>query len=179
MLIICSNVIKGKQEYIMKKLTIISVLAALTFNVWQVQAATVEVLFTEPKSFSDIRSGDENSHFFKKNVFYNLKKVIIKLAKDLPEEQTLKIEFTDIDLAGDIDMFNTQLIRVVKSMYPPRLAFNYQLIAKDKTVIKQGEENIRDSAFMVHGSLRYKNEALGYEKQLLEKWFKATFIKPD
>lgn len=166
--------------HIMKTSSIVaSILIFLVSTFGLAQAATVEVLFTEPKNFSDIRSGDENSHYFKKNVFYNLKKVITKLAKDLPEEQTLKIEFTDIDLAGDIDMFNTQLIRVVKSMYPPRLAFNYQLIAKDKSVIKQGEENIRDSAFMVHGSLRYKNEALTYEKQLLEKWFKATFIKSE
>lgn len=159
----------------MKKITIISILTTLlSLSSLPVQAASVEVKFTEAKKFADIRSGEENHHQFTENVFYNIEKLITKLAADLPEEQVLKVEFTDIDLAGDIDMFNARLFRVVKNMYPPRLAFNYQLIAKDKSIIKQGEENIRDTTFMVHESLRYKNEALGYEKHLLEKWFKAT-----
>lgn len=156
-----------------------SILISLVSTFGLAQAATVEVTFTEPKSYADMRAGEQNSHQFKKDVFYNIEKLLTKLAEDLPEEQVLKIEFTDIDLAGDIDMFDARLFRVVKSMYPPRLAFNYQLMAKDKSVIKQGVENIRDTAFMMHESLRYKNEMFGYEKQLLEKWFKTTFINKE
>lgn len=153
-----------------------SILIFLVSTFGLAQAATVEVTFTEPESYVDMRAGEKNSYQFKKDVFYNIEKLLTKLAAGLPEEQVLKIEFTDIDLAGDIDMFDARLFRVVKSMYPPRLAFNYQLLSKDKSVLMQGDENIRDTGFMMNASLRYKNEMFGYEKQLLEKWFKASFI---
>ena len=158
---------------------VVSILLVLGSVCSSAQAATVEVTFTEPKNFTDLRSGEQNRKQFRDDVFYNFEKQLKKLAKALPEEQLLKIEFTDIDLAGEIDMLNARLFRVVKNVYSPRLAFKYQLIAKDKSLVLEGEENIRDTSFMTHGNLRYKNQMFGYEKQVLDNWFDDTFTKKE
>ena len=158
----------------MKKLLIISSLI-LSLNAAFTQAATVEVTFTEPDKYIDIRPGEQNSSQFEEDVFYNLEKQLKSLAKNLPEDQLLKINFTNIDLAGDITMSNAHLVRVVKDMYPPLLKFTYQLLDKDKKELKKGEENIRDTSFLIHQRLRYKNDGFGYEKQLLDEWFNEAF----
>ena len=145
------------------------------FTVSYAQAATVEVEFTDPDKYVDIRSGEKHSKHFRDDVFYNVEKQLKKLAKDLPEEQVLMVKFTDMDLAGDIRMSHGRLMRVVTQMYAPRLAFSYELVDKDKNILKQGEENIRNTSFMSNQSLRYRNDALGFEKHLLEKWFDEAF----
>lgn len=161
----------------MKNMLIISLLTVLlSVNAIQVHAATVEVTYTEPNKFSDMRPGERHRHAFQEEVFYNVNKHLTKLAKKLPEDQTLTIEFIDIDLAGDIRFTGGQLFRVVSNIYSPRLQFNYQLTDKNKHIIKSGEENIRDTSFMMHQRLRYKNEAFGYEKKVLDEWFKDTFL---
>lgn len=141
----------------------------------QVNAATVEVTFTEPEKYVDIRSGDVNRKHYRKNVFYNIEKQLKKLAKKLPEDNILKVDVIDIDLAGDIRLIDARSIRVVKEPLAPRLKFTYQLLDKNNKVIKAGEENIRDASFLMHQSIRYRNESFGHEKKLLARWFRDTF----
>lgn len=152
-----------------------SLLALLCIFTFNAHSATVEIKFTDPDKYVDIRSGEKNDSSFRENVFYNLEKQLKKLAKDLPEDQLLKLEVTDIDLAGDTLIGGINRIRIVKQMYPPRIKFNYQLVEKDKSIIVEGEENIRNTSFMMNQSLRYKRDAFGFEKQLLEEWFDKTF----
>ncbi|MGJ8691015.1 MAG: DUF3016 domain-containing protein [Thalassotalea sp.] len=163
----------------MKRVSILSMLfssaMALTLAVPTVHAAGLEITFADPENFADMRPGEENKTQFVENVFYNIEKELTKLAEQLPEDQLLKIDVSDIDLAGDISMHNANLFRLVKTMFPPRLAFTYQLIDKNKMVLKSGEENIRDTSFMTNQGLKYKRDAFGYEKQLLAQWFKDTF----
>lgn len=160
----------------MKKLFVCSrlllLLGAFNFNA---HSASVEIKFTDPDKYVDIRSGEKNDSSFRENVFYNIEKQLKKLAKNLPEDQLLKLEVTDIDLAGDTLIGGINRIRIVKQMYPPRIKFNYQLVEKDKSIIAQGEENIRNTSFMTNQGLRYKSDAFGFEKQLLENWFDKTF----
>lgn len=138
-------------------------------------AAEVELTWTDPSKFIDISEGDKNRHSFRENVFYNFEKHFKKMAKDLPEDQVLKVEITNLDLAGTTQHAGINRVRIVKQNYPPRIMFNYQLLNADKTVDMEGEENLKDFSFMSSPSLRYKNDALGYEMQMLDKWFKATF----
>ena len=141
-----------------------------------VNAAGLEVTFTAPDKYIDIRPGDENQHHYNETVFYNIRKQLTKLAEDLPDDQLLKVDIVNIDLAGDIRMTGNGLIRVISQMYSPYFKFTYQLEDKDKKVIVQGEEAIRDKSFMTGTSLRYRNEYLGYEKQLFDDWFEETFV---
>lgn len=136
------------------------------------QAGQLEMTFTEPDSFTDIRSGFNSPRYSAEDIAANLEKYLTKLAQRLPDDYKLIINFTDIDLAGDALGYD---IRVVTERYPPRLAFFYQLLDENSQVILESNDNIRDFAFMSNRSLKHKNSTLGFEKKLLDDWFKNTF----
>lgn len=148
---------------------------ALLLVVPVTQAGLSEVTWTEPDSYVDIRHGTESKKSYQKHVFTNLEKHIAEIAEKLPEGQTLKMDFKDVDLAGDVRFGTMDRIRVVKDMYSPRLEFSYKVVDKDGNVISEGEENIRDMNFLYGQPLKYKNESFGYEKKILDDWFKDTF----
>ncbi|MCI2284942.1 DUF3016 domain-containing protein [Colwellia sp. MSW7] len=64
-------------------------------------AATVEVTWTDYDKYRDIDPGEGHRKHFRENTFQSFEKHFSKLATKLPEGQVLKIEVTDIDLAGD------------------------------------------------------------------------------
>lgn len=140
-----------------------------------VHAGLSEVKWTEPDSYVDIRPGNESRKSYQQHVFKNIEKHIAKMAEKLPEGQTLKMDFKDVDLAGDVRFGTMDRIRVVKEMYSPRLEFSYQVVGKDGSVLAEGEENIRDMNFLYGQSLKYKNDSFGYEKKLLDEWFEDAF----
>ena len=158
----------------MKRLVILlSVFSMLSFSAY---AAKVEVEWVSPDKYSDIRNGEENRSYFRENLFYNIEKKLGKLAEKLPENQQLKVSISDVDLAGEILMNRGYLLRVIKQLYSPRIKFSYQLLDENNQVIKHGEEDFRDTNFMLHNHARYRNEQFGYEKHLLEKWFKKNLL---
>jgi len=138
-------------------------------------AATSEVTWTNPDKYTDIRSGDESRKHFRGRVFNSVEKHLAKLAKKLPNEQVVKIEFTNVDLAGDTHFGGISRIRVIKDIYAPRLTFNYKLVNEDGTIDSEGEASLRDMAFMMRSRLKYRHKSFGYERQMLDEWFFETF----
>ncbi|MCF2949135.1 DUF3016 domain-containing protein [Paraglaciecola aquimarina] len=157
----------------MKITSRIFTLAAATFMCFQVAAmAKVEVVWTNPEKYVDIKDPFNGMQNTKEDAFYNIEKVLKRLAKKLPDGYLLKLDVTDLDLAGETQSRN---FRVVRDMFPPRMEFSYQLLDGGDNVLAENQENIRDTSFMNKVSLRYKNEAYGFEKQLIEDWFKDSF----
>ena len=139
-------------------------------------AGEVEVTWTAPEKYRDIRAGEENRKRFKARTFSALEKHLAKLSMKLPQEQLLKINVTDVDLAGDTLHGGIQRIRIIKDIYFPRLKFSYQLLNKaDGKVIISEEVNLKDMGFMQRGRLKYNNQSLSYEKVMLDNWFNKTF----
>ncbi len=95
--------------------------------------------------------------------------------KELPEGKVLNIEVTDVDLAGDVHRTMSR-IRVMTDVYAPRIEFSYQLVDQNKNVLLSGSENLKDRNYLMGSNLRYRNEFLGYEKNMLDEWFKDTFV---
>jgi hypothetical protein len=138
-------------------------------------AATVEVKWTEPDKYTDIREGNDNRAKFRENTFYNFEKHFTKLAENLPEGQVLKIEVTNIDLAGDTHAGGINRYRIIKEIYPPRMSFSYQLVNEDGSIAKEDTVELKDMGFMTGSRLKYRNEAIGYEKKMLDDWFFKDF----
>ncbi|WDD98242.1 DUF3016 domain-containing protein [Thalassomonas actiniarum] len=138
-------------------------------------AAGSEVKWTEPEKYRDIRPGDENRKRFQERTFKELESYFAKLAARLPEKQQLKIEVTDVDLAGDVRFGSHRQIRIIKEIYAPRMTFSYQLLAADETVLSSGEVNLKDMSFMRGSRLKHRTESLNYEKNMLDDWFEETF----
>lgn len=141
------------------------------------QEGPVKVTYVEPEKFIDVRERMIETEPAKNNHLILWKSYVEKqAAKSLSSGQTLDIQFTDIDLAGDIEpstRTNMMDVRVIKDIYPPRLKFRYQLKDSDGKEIKAGEENIRDMGFLM-GAQTNTTEALRHEKKLFERWLKDT-----
>ncbi|MCW8834112.1 MAG: DUF3016 domain-containing protein [Colwellia sp.] len=160
----------------MKKLTtiLITILTLVTFQS-QAYAATSEVTWTDYDKYRDIKSGDESRKHFRERTFKHFEKHFAKLAEQLPEGQVLKIDVTDVDLAGDTNAGGINRLRIVKEIYFPRMDFSYQLVNADGSVVKEDTVELKDMDFMSGSNLKYRNKSLGYEKKMLDDWFLKTF----
>ena len=146
------------------------------FAVPSVMAGESEVTWTNPDKYRDVKANDmESRKRFEERTFKNLEKHFAKLAAQLPEGQTLKLDVTDVDLAGDVNAGGIERIRIVKEIYFPRMKFSYELVGADNSVIVADEINLKDMNFMTGSRLKYRNDSLGYEKKMLDDWFKKTF----
>ncbi len=159
----------------MKKLSVLlSVAAILSIGfVPQSIAGEAEVKWDNPESFKDIRPSNQHKAHYRKSILDGLDKHVQKLAKDLPEDITVQINFTDIDLAGDVqyDFKMSSDVRVVKHQYWPMLSFDLVVKKADNVIIKEPVV-LKDVSFISRGtSLRYRNDALRYEKTMLKDWF--------
>lgn len=155
-------------------LTLSIVLSFLSFQNVAV-AATSEVTWTDYESYRDILPGNGNKKAFRERTFKALEKHFTELASQLPESQVLKIEVTDVDLAGDTHAGGINRYRIVKEIYFPRIKFSYQLLDKDGKELKTAEINLKDMNFMTGSQLKYRNDFLGYEKKMLDDWFTDAF----
>jgi hypothetical protein len=161
----------------MKKLTI-TLLVMITFVSLPklACAATSEVTWIDHEKYRDIQPGSESRKHFRERIFYDLEKHFSKLAQGLPEGQVLKIKVTDLDLAGDTYIGGINQLRVIKSMYFPRMNFSYELVNADgRTIVTSDEIALKDMTFMMTSNLKYRNKSLGYEKKMLDDWFAETF----
>jgi len=143
------------------------------FNVSQVQAATIEVKWQDPDSYSDIRHGNSHKTQFRESLFTRLEQHFEKRAKKLPEQLKLKIKVTNLNLAGDVryNFSMSQDIRIVQHMYWPSIEFEYQLINGEQ-VINSDTVKLKDMAFMGRGgSSRLSHDSYYYEKRMLTEWF--------
>jgi hypothetical protein len=154
---------------------IVTLLTASFFLSPNVFAATSEVTWTDYKSYRDIDPGNENRKSFRERTFKSLEKHFTELAESLPKDQVLKIDVTDVDLAGDTNAAGIHRTRIIKQIYSPRMNFSYQLIDVDGKVIKSDDVVLRDMNFMSGNNLKYRSQSLGYEKKMLDDWFEETF----
>jgi len=163
------------------KISNVSYVTIITFLLflitWKVAAGESEVIWENTDKYTDVRAGNEHRKNFRNGVFDKFEKHFATLSKKLPDGQLLKINVTNVDLAGDVRFDTMDRIRVIRDIYIPRMKFSYQLLNADKSVIDSAEVDLKDMTFMVSTPSRYKNKSLGYEKHMLDEWFKDTFTQ--
>ena len=141
----------------------------------------VTVVFVQPEKFTDVRDRQFASPPDKNPNLSGLRRYLETRGKRyLTGGQQLKIEFTDIDLAGDYEPIvhpSLDDVRIIKSIYPPRLQFRYRLTDASGRVLSEGEENLRDLGFDVHAITR-NSDPLRYEKRMLERWAEQALDQP-
>ena len=141
--------------------------------------ARTDVVFFEPQNFTDVRDsslGDSESA--RSATLGELRTYVTKQAnRFLTPGQQLKITVTDVDLAGEFEPWRGAQwgdVRVVKDIYPPRATLSFQLIDADGQVIKQGDRQLRDLAFMMKLSIN-RDDPLRHEKALFDDWLSLEF----
>ena len=160
-------------EIIMNQIFIL--LLTLFLLIPSATGADIDIRWNNPAKYTDIRAGENNHKQFRKQLFDKFEKHFSKLATQLPEEQTLKIKVTNIDLAGSTLHAGINRIRIIKETYPPRMKFSYQLINVDQSIEIEGDVVLSSMIFMMKRSIKYRNDTLKYEKIMLDKWFAETF----
>jgi hypothetical protein len=138
-------------------------------------AGSSEVTWGDYKKFRDIHSGNENRKSFRERTFKQFEQHFTKLSAQLPEKQLLKINMTNVDLAGDTHIGGINQTRIVKELYFPRLNFSYELLDEKGNTLKAETIELKDMNFMSGAQLKYRNKALGYEKKMIDAWFKESF----
>lgn len=145
-------------------------LAAVLLAAAASASAGATVTFVQPENFTDVPF----STWDRERVLKDLQQHFDKLAARLPAGQQLNVEVTDIDLAGETwpARFHGQDIRVMKGGADwPRISLRYS-ITQAGQVIKSGQENLADMAYQYNMSRYGGDDALRYEKRMLDDWFR-------
>jgi Protein of unknown function (DUF3016) len=138
-------------------------------------AGNSEVTWTNPEKYRDVKSGNESKSKFQARIFKEFEKHFADMASGLPEGYQLKVNVTDVDLAGDVNAGGIDRIRIISDLYFPRIKFSYELFDNNSEQIKAGGINLKDMNFLMGSNMRYRNKTLGYEKKMLDNWFDSTF----
>jgi hypothetical protein len=136
-------------------------------------SAAVTVTYVNTEKMTDVPrfAGDRES------MEWIFKEHLEKLGKDLPAGQDLKVEFLDIDLAGDVfPRVPIQDVRVMKGRADwPRMTLRYSL-EQNGQVLRSGEEKLANPNYQM-GINMYKTDLYGYERQMLEDWFRKDVLQ--
>ncbi|WP_084631373.1 DUF3016 domain-containing protein [Ferrimonas senticii] len=170
-----------KLIWLMAAFTSVGVMAAEQSQSWPQQDGVVTVVWQQPNEYRDVKAASGIQSRYQNHVFATLGKHLQRqISPKLTDGQKLKIIVTDLDLAGDVrPTFGASAsdIRVVKSVYPPRMSFSFQLLGADNQVRLQQQVELKDLGFDVGGVRRYSNEALHYEMQMLDDWVKQDLTQ--
>jgi hypothetical protein len=152
--------------------------------------AKVEIEWQSYEDYSDIRPVNESRKRFAKNTFKRIEKYMVRLMRDMPEDQTLSLVVTNLDLAGRVQFAGTAVsfrpgfpsignnaldLRIIDTIDYPSIEFSYTLTDARGNVIRSGEEDIKDLDFQNRTLVVPRNQSLRYEKQMLKDWFYSAF----
>ena len=145
-------------------------MACLIASTGALAAATVS--FVNPEDMTDVpRFGSDLQSM--ETVF---REHLNELASKLPAGQELKVEFLDIDLAGDVfPRVPVRDIRVMKGRADwPRMHLRYS-IEQDGKVLRSGDREVADPNYLMSPGF-YDKELYGHEKKLLDDWFRKEVL---
>ncbi len=98
-------------------------------------------------------------------------------AARLPPDDTLRVRITLIERAGAFEPWRGAQgnnVRIVRDIYPPHIDLEFVQANPDGKIVRQGHRELRDMNFMMHIN-RYSEDALRYEKALLDDWILKEF----
>jgi hypothetical protein len=138
----------------------------------------ISVVFVDPQKFTDLKQeeGDVSSP----SLLDQLQKFMCRTGERyVPAGLRLEIRVTDIDLAGQFEPWRGpefDHVRIVKSLYPPRIRLEFSLSDAQGNVVRSGQRELTDLAFQMRDAFaRPSGDYLRYEKDLLRDWFEHEF----
>ena len=139
-------------------------------------ASRVSVAFIEPEKFTDARRAELEPT--SSGVLRELKKFLTDTgARYVPENLQLNIRITNIDLAGDFELFRgpqADQVRITKGLYPPHIVLEFEVVDSTMKVIKFGKRDLTDINYQLR-NVYPREDHLRYEKDILRDWLRAEF----
>lgn len=141
-------------------------------------ASRVNVTFVSPESFTDFTDDYLRRDSGQEHLMKELRNHIAFQARYLiPEGQRLDVRFIDVDLAGDFEPGrgpHMDRIRLIKSLYSPKMVLEFQLVNADGTVALEGRRELRELGYLMFSRFP-TNDSLRYDKALLTDWMRSDF----
>ena len=139
-------------------------------------ASRISVAFLEPEKFTDARRAELEPT--SSGILRELEKFLIETApRYVPDNMTLRIRVTDIDLAGDFELFRgpqADQVRIAQGIYPSRVVLEFELLDGAPKVIKAGKRHLTDIDYQLR-NVYPKEDYLRYEKDMLRDWLQGEF----
>ncbi|THC44279.1 DUF3016 domain-containing protein [Massilia sp. Mn16-1_5] len=137
-------------------------------------AGDVTVNYIQPERFSDLPF----TAWDREDALKNLTEHFAKLGAKLPPDQHLRIDVTDIDLAGrEVPSRRGHELRIIKqnSAEWPRMELHYTL-ERNGQVLRSGDARLSDMAFMDRIGRYSDGDPLRYERRMIDDWFYETIM---
>jgi len=135
--------------------------------------AGATVTYIEPDKFIDMPF----SPIDRERVLKELTDHFTRLGKQLPAGQDLKVEVTELDLAGRIEptrRTGNEIRLLTGGADWPRMHVRYSL-TQDGKVINSGEADLASMNYLQEMNRYGSSESLRHEKQMIDAWFGKTF----
>jgi hypothetical protein len=135
--------------------------------------ADVQVSFVKPETFVDIK---DNNGFRDTEVLKDIEKHLVAQAQKYLPGKDVRINVTDVDLAGQVEPFGRSWtwVRVMRTVTLPSITLDYEVRDGDK-VVQQGKATMRDMNYQDGFSNYFSNDTLRYEKRMMDRWFQSEF----
>jgi Protein of unknown function (DUF3016) len=136
-------------------------------------AGKIEVVYVDEDSFSDL-GGSVND---RQQALRTLSEHFKKMAERLPDEQGLRLEITDIDLAGTLNpTLGVNVRQYTGAGDRPQIKLRFALWSGEK-MLKLGEANIFNVNYFQNRRTYYQGKSeLPHERRMLDEWFDANIL---
>jgi hypothetical protein len=138
----------------------------------------VSVTHADPAQFRNADGGGHESAASRRAWLNELSEHLAeRAAAVLPAGQRLQVQITDVQRAGAFEPsrgVQGSDLRIVRDAYPPRIDLMFKRLAANGQVLQSGSRQLRDQNFLMRPN-RYGNDALGFEKRLVDDWVEQEF----
>lgn len=138
----------------------------------------VEVAFGDPAKFSDDRPGRLVADGALVELGGYLRR---EAARRIPADARLSVTITDLQRAGIVLPSRRSPgdeIRIVRDSDTARIDLAFRLVGPDGAVLEEGTRRLRTLDLQAGRRLRHRDEPLGDEKTLLDRWLAGEFPAP-
>ena len=133
----------------------------------------VTVRLANPQTFTDFKTSCVNRPVDVEALAAQLERFVETTAtRRLPEGQRMEITVTNIDMAGDIEVWRNPRfcdLRTMKDVYPPRVDLTFRILDAEGKEIRAGTRRLVDVDYLDR-SAPSGIDPLRYEKSLLADW---------
>jgi hypothetical protein len=151
---------------------LLTVLALVPFGV-SAQDDRVTVDLANPQQFTDFKTSCVNRSVDVKALAAQLERFVkTTAARLLPAGQRMEITVTNIDMAGDIEVWRNPFLcdlRTMKGIYPPRIDLTFRIRDADGKEILTGTRQLVDVNYLDRATPSGIDQ-LRHEKYLLADW---------
>ena len=142
--------------------------------------SNVAVSWSDPAGFSDLRRSTNRWESRRGDWVRDLAAYVQQsVARSLPPGERAEVTITDIRRAGDYEPWHgPQMndVRIMRDIYWPQITLELRRTGADGRELEGGERVLRDPAYLTSGGRSPRgNEALYYEKRLVDDWVRREF----